>query len=85
MFAFTGFLRGAGATLIPMIATFTALYIVRIPAATFISGIIGVNGIWWGEPMGTLVGLIILLVYYRSGMWKGKVVVKRKDVIGNEI
>ena len=79
MFAFTGFLRGAGATLIPMVATFTALYLIRIPAATFISGIIGVNGIWWGEPMGTFVGLLILLIYYKSGKWKGKVVVKKKD------
>ena len=79
MFAFTGFLRGAGATLIPMVATFTALYLIRIPAATFISGIIGVNGIWWGEPMGTFVGLLMLLIYYKSGKWKGKVVVKKKD------
>lgn len=78
MFSFTGFLRGAGATLIPMITTFTALYLVRIPAATFLSGIIGVNGIWWAEPMGTFVGLIILLIYYRSGKWKGKVVVRKK-------
>ncbi len=78
MFTFTGFLRGAGATLIPMITTFTALYIVRIPAATFFSGIIGVNGIWWAEPMGTFVGLLILLIYYRSGKWKGKVVVKKE-------
>ena len=80
MFSFTGFLRGAGATLIPMIATFTALYIVRIPAAIFISGMIGVNGIWWAEPMGTFIGMLILLAYYRSGKWKGKVVVKKSDV-----
>lgn len=79
MFALTGFLRGAGATLVPMIATFTALYIIRIPAATALSGVIGVNGIWWGEPMGTFFGLLILLVYYRSGKWKGKVVVSKKD------
>jgi len=85
MFTFTGFLRGAGATLIPMITTFTALYIIRIPAATFLSKAIGVNGIWWGEPMGTLVGLIILLVYYKSGKWKGKVVVKKKEVIAEEV
>jgi len=76
MFSFTGFLRGAGATLIPMITTFTALYLIRIPAATFLSGIIGVNGIWWAEPMGTFVGMMILLIYYKSGKWKGKVVVK---------
>lgn len=85
MFTFTGFLRGAGATLIPMITTFTALYIIRIPAATILSKIIGVNGIWWGEPMGTLVGLTILLIYFRSGKWKGKVVVKKKDVVTEEV
>ena len=79
MFSFTGFLRGAGATLIPMIATFTALYIVRIPAAIFISGLIGVNGIWWAEPMGTFIGMLILLGYYRSGKWKGKAVVRKRD------
>lgn len=84
MFTFTGFLRGAGATLIPMITTFTALYIIRIPAATILSGLIGVNGIWWGEPMGSLVGLIILFVYYKSGKWKGKLVVKKEELITKE-
>ena len=77
MFSFTGFLRGAGATLVPMITTFTALYLIRIPAATFLSEIIGVNGIWWAEPMGTFVGMMILLIYYRSGKWKGKVVIQK--------
>ena len=81
MFAFTGFLRGAGATFVPMIATFTALYIIRIPAATILSGAIGVNGIWWGEPLGTFFGLLLLLIYYRSGKWKGKVVVNKKDYV----
>lgn len=79
MFSFTGFLRGAGATLVPMITTFTALYLIRIPAATFLSDVIGVNGIWWAEPMGTFIGLTILLIYYRSGKWKGKVVVKNEN------
>jgi Na+-driven multidrug efflux pump len=60
-----------------MITTFTALYVVRIPMATLLSGMIGVNGIWWAEPLGTLVGLSILLIYYRSGKWRGKVVVKK--------
>ncbi len=82
MFSFTGFLRGAGATLIPMIATFAALYLIRIPAATFLSGIIGVNGIWWAEPMGTFVGMMILLIYYKSGKWKGKVIVKNTFEVG---
>ncbi|MBV5312125.1 MAG: MATE family efflux transporter [Prolixibacteraceae bacterium] len=79
MFNLTGFLRGAGATLIPMIATFTALYLVRIPVAKFLSGIIGVNGIWWAEPMGTFIGMMILMVYFRSGKWKGKVVIQKDE------
>ncbi len=84
MFSFTGFLRGAGATLVPMITTFTALYLIRIPAATFLSDIIGVTGIWWAEPMGTFIGLTILLIYYRSGKWKGKVVVNKQNPVSDQ-
>lgn len=80
MFTFTGFLRGAGATLIPMVTTFTALYIFRIPIAYFLSAKIGVNGIWWAEPTAWLAGTIILIVYFYSGKWKGKVVVKASNV-----
>lgn len=77
MFTFTGFLRGAGATFVPMLTTLTALYLFRIPMAYFLSGEIGVNGIWWAEPTGWLAGMTILIVYYFSGKWRGKGVVKR--------
>ncbi len=77
MFAFTGFLRGSGATLIPMLTTLASLYVLRIPMAYYLSGEIGVNGIWWSEPIGWLAGMIILISYYLSGKWKGKEVVKR--------
>ncbi|MGD9929514.1 MAG: MATE family efflux transporter [Mangrovibacterium sp.] len=76
MFTFTGFLRGAGATFVPMLTTLTALYLFRIPMAYFLSGEIGVNGIWWAEPTGWLAGMTILIVYYFSGKWRGKGVVK---------
>ena len=76
MFTFTGFLRGAGATLIPMLTTLTALYLIRIPFAWWLSGRIGVNGIWWAEPAGWLIGMIILMIYYFTGKWKGKGVIK---------
>lgn len=75
MFTFTGFLRGAGATFIPMLTTLTALYVFRIPLAYFLSGEIGVNGIWWAEPIGWFAGMVILIIYYSTGKWKGKVVV----------
>ncbi len=77
MFTFTGFLRGAGATFIPMLATLAALYLFRIPMAFFLSGKIGVNGIWWAEPIGWFAGMTILIIYFYSGKWQGKGVVKK--------
>ncbi len=79
MFTVMGFLRGAGATFIPMLTTFIGLYLVRIPVAYFLSEKIGVNGIWWAEPSGWTVGVIIYIIYYFSGKWKGKVVVKEQQ------
>ncbi|WP_372775912.1 MATE family efflux transporter [Mangrovibacterium sp.] len=80
MFTFTGFLRGAGATLVPMLTTMTALYLVRIPLAFWLSNRIGVNGIWWAEPAAWFVGMVIMIIYYYSGKWKGKVVVEPSDL-----
>ena len=80
MFTFTGFLRGAGATFIPMLTSIAALYAFRIPMALFLSGRIGVNGIWWAEPTGWSAGMVILVIYYFSGRWKGKGVVKKKQM-----
>ena len=84
MFTFTGFLRGAGATFIPMLTSFMSLYLFRIPIAYFLSGKIGVNGIWWSEPIGWAAGTIILISYYLTGKWKGKEVVKNKKVSGEQ-
>ncbi|PTN07597.1 MATE family efflux transporter [Mangrovibacterium marinum] len=78
MFTLTGFLRGAGATLIPMLTTIASLYLVRIPLAYFLSDHIGVNGIWWAEPASWLLGMLILIVYYYTGKWKGKVVTRTR-------
>ncbi|WP_299576523.1 MATE family efflux transporter [uncultured Sunxiuqinia sp.] len=77
MFTFTGFLRGAGATFIPMLTTLTSLYVFRIPLAYFLSEHLGVNGIWWAEPAGWTAGTVILIIYYLSGKWRGKAVVQK--------
>jgi len=83
MFCLTGFLRGAGATMIPMLTTLLALYFVRIPLAYWLSGILGVNGIWWAEPASWFVGMIALSAYYWTEKWKGKIVVKNKNLHNN--
>lgn len=81
MFVLHGVLRGAGATLIPMFITLLSLWIIRIPLAVFFSEHFGVNGIWWSIPVGWAVGMIGSLIYYLSGKWKGKGVIKRQSVV----
>ncbi len=70
MFTLTGVLRGAGAVGFSMIATVVAVWVARIPASWILSSFIGPAGIWWGIPIGWLVGLAMVLAYYLSGRWK---------------
>ncbi|RXQ96137.1 MATE family efflux transporter [Ancylomarina salipaludis] len=76
MFTIHGVLRGAGDTLIPMFITLFSLWIIRIPAAYFLSSKIGEDGIWWSIPMGWVIGMSFSYFYYRTGKWKTKAVVK---------
>ncbi len=76
MFKINGVLRGAGDTLIPMFITLTSLWLIRIPFALVFSGILGETGIWWSSPAGWAVGLILSYLYYLTGKWKSKVVVR---------
>ena len=76
MFNFTGVMRGAGDTLVPMFITLLSLWIVRIPVASFLSDYMGPNGIWWSIPIAWSVGATCSYMYYRSGRWKNKGVVK---------
>ena len=77
MFSLTGFLRGAGATMIPMLTTMASLYLFQIPFAYWLSGKIGAGGIWWSGPIGWLAGTLILIGYYLSGKWRGKTVLEQ--------
>ncbi|TRX65703.1 MATE family efflux transporter [Carboxylicivirga sp. M1479] len=78
MFVMHGVLRGAGDTLIPMFITLFSLWIIRIPFAVVLSKEFGVNGIWWAIPIGWSMGLVGSLIYYFTGRWKTKGVVRRK-------
>jgi len=79
MFAFSGIMRGAGDTLIPMFFSLISLWIIRIPLAYFLSGKIGSQGIWWAIPAGWLIGLTLSFLYYKTGRWKTMSVVKYVD------
>lgn len=76
MFIYNGVMRGAGDTLLPMFFSLISLWIFRIPLAYILSGIIGVAGIWWSIPAGWFIGLALSFLYYKSGHWKTKAVVK---------
>lgn len=84
MFITQGVLRGAGDTLIPMFFTLFALWILRIPFSYFFSRPsmgLGVYGIWWGIPLAWVFGFTASYLYYRTGKWKKKAVVKKEDIV----
>ncbi len=76
MFAINGVMRGAGDTIVPMFITFFSLWMVRIPVAYFLSERIGESGIWWAIPIAWLTGVVLAYMYYRTGKWKTKAVVR---------
>jgi putative MATE family efflux protein len=76
MFSINGVMRGAGDTIVPMLITFLSLWMVRIPVAYFLSSGIGESGIWWAIPIGWITGTILAFLYYRTGKWKAKAVVR---------
>jgi putative MATE family efflux protein len=76
MFSINGVMRGAGDTLVPMFITFFSLWMIRIPLAYFLSGPIGEKGIWWAIPIAWITGSVFAYLYYRTGRWKRKAVVR---------
>ncbi len=76
MFVTQSVMRGAGDTLVPMFITLIALWLLRIPASHLLSLRYGVEGIWWGIPVAWAFGLVAAYIYYRTGRWKRKMVVK---------
>jgi putative MATE family efflux protein len=79
LFVINGVMRGAGDTLIPMFITLFALWFARIPIAWFLSQRIGETGIWWSMPIGWFIGMAMGILYYRSGRWKKKAVIRFEE------
>lgn len=81
LFSLNGVMRGAGDTLIPMFVTLISLWVVRIPVSYWLSLKFGTVGIWWGIPIAWAVGLTLAFIYYKSGRWKKKAIVKHPQNI----
>ena len=67
-----GLAIGCGNTLLLMVSTITAMWIVRIPLVHFLSPHFGLEGIWYSIPAGWFVAMIFTNFYYFSGIWKKK-------------
>lgn len=76
MFVINGALRGAGDTFFPMLVTVLALWGIRVPVSTYLSGRLGTDGIWWGVPAAWIAGLGLSWAYYNTGRWKTMSAVK---------
>jgi Na+-driven multidrug efflux pump len=76
MLILTGAMRGAGDTLVPMFITLLTLWLIRIPLASVWSDYTGPDGIWRSIPVTWTTGCICAFIYYRTGRWKNKGVVK---------
>jgi len=83
MFIFNGALRGVGDTLFSMFITIMALWIIRLPLSYLLSLHFGTIGIWWGIPIAWVFGVLASSLYYKTGRWKKKAVVKH-DIMGND-
>lgn len=78
MFINMGVMRGAGDTIIPMFITLFSLWLIRIPLAWLLSKYFGYQGIWWSIPLAWISGMTLTYIYYKSGKWKNKAIVKTK-------
>lgn len=82
MFAINGALRGAGDTLIPMFITLLSLWFVRIPVSWVLAHSMGINGIWWGAPIAWFLGMSLSYLYYMTGRWRTKTVIRHPEPAG---
>lgn len=64
-----GILRGSGAMLYFMIATFSDL-ILRVVLAYILSDFYGITGIWLSWPLGWMIGTALSFGFYLKGVWK---------------
>lgn len=85
MFAYAGVMRGAGDTLIPMFISLFSLWLIRIPVAWYLSNRIGIEGIWWSIPIAWFLGFLASYIYYKTGNWKTKGVVRTKPEVIDDV
>ena len=80
MFVITGALRGAGDTIPTMAISMTTLWLIRVPLARYLSAMpnLGSQGIWIAIAISSTAGMVLARLYYATGRWKDKGVVRAR-------
>jgi Na+-driven multidrug efflux pump len=65
-----GVVRASGAVMVPLIVTFIALLVIRIPLAYILSYQSGFDSIWWSFPISFAIAVLFNLLYYTFGKWR---------------
>ena len=76
-FCFNSVMRGAGEMIVPMISSLFALWLVRVPSAYLLAHFFGGEMIYYSYVIGWVVGILISGLYYATGRWKNKSIVKK--------
>lgn len=69
-FVLFGVVRSTGAVIPPLVMLLLALWGVRVPFATLLQPLLGVDAIWWSFPASALVAMLLAMGYYRFGHWR---------------
>jgi putative MATE family efflux protein len=68
-FVLSSVVRATGAVIPPLLILLAAIWGIRIPTAALLSHL-GVDGILWGFPAGSIASVIMTGIYYRYGNWR---------------
>ena len=69
-FALSGIVRSTGAVIVPLVILAFSVGVIRIPFAWLLIPRWGEDAIWWSFPLGTIVSVVLSLLYYRFGGWR---------------
>lgn len=78
-FMYNSVMRGAGEMIVPMISSFIGLWLARIPAAYLLAAWFGRDAIFYSYGVGWFFGVLISAIYYYTGRWKNKSLIKKQD------
>ncbi|RKP45028.1 MATE family efflux transporter [Pararobbsia silviterrae] len=83
MFVLAGTVRATGAVVPPLLLLTFSLWGVRIPFARALLPIYGAEAIWWSFPLGMIVAVTLVGLYYKFGRWRRSTMLETDAATGN--